>query len=83
MLHLFDLVKPLHTPPLDSGFRPAALANRVFHVEKTVIVITFEQSRLPLAHKSGKKLRCYLVGCQIGCYLGACDRKVSALMIGD
>jgi hypothetical protein len=55
----------------------------VFHVEKTVIVITFEQSRLPLAHKSGKKLRCHLVGCQIGCYLGVCDRKVSALMIGD
>ncbi len=26
----FNLVKPLFIPPLDPGFRPAALANRAF-----------------------------------------------------
>ncbi len=33
MTHTMNLIAPAHIPPLDPGFRPAALANRAFRAE--------------------------------------------------
>ncbi len=33
MTHTMNLITPTHIPPLDPGFRPAALANRAFQAE--------------------------------------------------